>query len=126
MANNGLTKSYTAEGAISANRIVKVGAADYGVLQAAGAAATEFSIGVSTEIDAASGERVDVIHSDIADLKLGGTVARGAPVTSDATGQGVTAAPSAGTNNRIVGFALVSGVVGDIIPLFIAPGFMQG
>lgn len=126
MANNGLTKSYIAEGTINANRIVKVGAADWGALQAASAAVTEFMIGVSTEVDAASGERVDVVHEGIADLKLGGNVARGGPVTSDASGQGVAPAPAAGTNNRIIGFALVSGVSGDIIPVLLAPGVMQG
>lgn len=124
MANIGLTKSYTAEGAISANRIVKVGAADYGVLVAA--AVGDKSIGISTEIDTVSGERIDVVHAGIADLKLGGTVARGDFLTSDATGQGVAAAPAAGTNNRIVGTALIAGVSGDIIPVLIQPGSFQG
>lgn len=124
MANNGLTKCYTAEGAINANRIVKVGAADYGVLQAA--AVGDKSIGISTEIDAASGERVDVVLAGIADLKLGGTVARGDLLTSDATGQGVTAAPAGGTNNRIVGMAIISGVTGDIIPALVSQGSFQG
>src|SRR4051794_23491093 len=123
MANNGLTKSYTAEGAISANRIVKVGANDWGVL--AGAAVSDKLIGITTEIDAASGERVDVVHEGIADLKLGGTVARGDLITSDATGQGLTAAPVAGTNNRTIGTALVSGVVGDLIPVLVSPGSVQ-
>ncbi|PPQ17959.1 DUF2190 domain-containing protein [Bradyrhizobium sp. AC87j1] len=124
MANIGLTKSYTAEGAISANTIVKVGANDYGILQ--GAAATDKLIGISTEIPAISGERADVVHEGIADLKLGGTVARGDLLTSDATGQGVTAAPAAGSNVRIIGMALISGVVGDIIPVKVAPGSLQG
>lgn len=124
MANNGLTKSYTAEGAISANRIVKVGAADYGVLQAA--AVSDKLLGISTEIDAASGERIDVVHEGIADLKLGGTVARGDFLTTDASGQGVTAAPAAGTNNQIVGKALISGASGDIIPVLVAPSMLQG
>ncbi len=126
MAKNGLTKTYVAEAAISAFRIVKPGAADYGVLQAAGAAATEFCFGVTTDVDAASGERVDVVHEGIADVKLGGTVVRGGPITSDATGQGVAAAPSAGTNNRIIGYALISGVSGDIIPVLLAPSTLQG
>lgn len=124
MANNGLTKSYTAEGAISANSIVKVGANDYGILQ--GAAATDKLIGITTEIAASSGERTDVVLEGIADLKLGGTVARGDLVTSDASGQGVTAAPAAGSNNRIVGMAIISGVAGDIIPVKVAPGSFQG
>jgi hypothetical protein len=124
MANNGLTKSYAAEGAISANRIVKVGAADYGVLQAA--AVSDKLIGISTEIDAASGERIDVVHEGIADLKLGGTVARGDLLTSDASGQGVTAAPSAGTNNRVIGMAVIAGVSGDVIPVLLSIGSFQG
>jgi hypothetical protein len=124
MANNGLTKSYTAEGAINANSIVKVGANDWGALQ--GAAATDSLIGITTEVAAASGERVDVIHEGIADCKLGGTVARGALVTSDASGNGVAAAPGAGTNNRIVGMAIVSGVSGDIIPVLLGVGSFQG
>lgn len=124
MANNGLTKSYLAEAAISAARIVKVGANDYGVLVAV--AVADKIIGISTEIDAASGERIDVVHEGIADLKLGGTVARGDFITTDASGQGVTAAPAAGTNNQIVGKALISGVSGDIIPVLIAPSMLQG
>lgn len=124
MANNGLTKNYLAEGAISANRLVKVGAADYGVLQAA--AVGDKIIGITTEIDAASGERVDVVHEGIADLKLGGTVARGDLLTSDATGQGVVAAPAGGTNNRIGAMALISGVIGDIIPVKVMQGTFQG
>jgi hypothetical protein len=124
MANNGLTKSYLTEGAISAARFVKVGANDYGVLQAA--AATDKIIGISTEVDSVSGERIDVVHSDIADLKLGGTVARGDLLTSDASGQGVTAAPGAGTNNRIGAMALISGVSGDVIPVLVIPGSFQG
>jgi Uncharacterized conserved protein (DUF2190) len=124
MANNGLTKSYTAEGAISANRFVKVGAADYGVLAAA--AATDKIIGVSTEVDAAIGERADVVHDGIADLKLGGAVARGDLLTSDATGRGVVAAPAAGTNNRIGAMAIISGVADDIIPVKVIQGAFQG
>lgn len=124
MSNNGLTKNYTAEGAISANRIVKVGAADYGVL--VGAAVSDKLIGISTEIDAASGERIDVVHEGIADLKLGGTVARGDLLTCDASGQGVAAAPAAGTNNRTIGMALISGVSGDLIPVLVSPGSFQG
>jgi hypothetical protein len=124
VSNNLLTKSFTAEGAIARYTIVKVGAADYGVLAAA--AATDKIIGVTTEVDATIGERTDVIFSGIADVKLGGTVARGDLVTANASGHGVTAAPGVGANNRIIGFALVSGVSGDIIPVMISQGSVQG
>jgi hypothetical protein len=124
MSNIGLTKSYLAEGAIGANLIAKVGANDYGALQAA--AVGDKLIGITTEVAAASGERVDVVHEGIADLKIGGAVARGDLLTSDANGQGVTAAPAAGTNNRIVGMAIISGVNGDIIPVKLQLGTFQG
>lgn len=124
MANNGLIKSFLAEGAIGANLLVKPGAADYGALVSA--ATSDKIIGVTSEIAAASGERVDVILSGIADLKIGGTVTRGDPITSDASGQGVSAAPAAGTNWRIIGIALISGVSGDIIPVIISQGMLQG
>jgi hypothetical protein len=124
MANNGLTKSHTAEAAISANRFVKPGAADYGVVTAA--AATDKIIGITTEIDAATGERTDVVLEGIADLKLGGTVARGDMLTSDATGQGITATPAAGANVRIGAMAMISGVIGDVIPAKIVQSTLQG
>ena len=125
MANIGLVKSFVAEAVIAAARIVKPGAAAYGVLQ--GAAATDKIIGITTEVSAdAVGERVDVVLDGIADLKLGGTVAAGDLLTSDATGQGVVAAPAAGVNNRIIAVALIAGVSGDIIPVSVEPGSVQG
>src|SRR5512133_80103 len=125
MANRDIAKSYSAEGAISPCRIVKPGAADYGVLQAA--AVGDKLVGITVPlVSAATGDTVDVIHDGIADLQLGGTVTRGDLLTSDATGQGVTAAPAAGTNNRVIGVALVSGVSGDIIPVLLSAGSFQG
>lgn len=121
-----LITSHIAAAAIPKRRIVKFGAADNAVLLSAGAAATEFSIGVTTEVDAITGETVDVVRGGLADVEYGGTVTRGQPVTSDATGRAVAAAPGAGTNNRIIGFAEVSAVVGDIGAVSINPGFMQG
>jgi hypothetical protein len=119
-------KCYDAAGPINANSIVKVGTADYAVLQADGPTTAAKIIGVTTEIASSTGERIDVVLQGIVDLKLGGTVARGDLITSDVNGNGVTAAPSAGTNNRIVGIAIISGVVGDLIPVFLAQGLIQG
>lgn len=125
MSNRDIAKSYSAEGAIAPCRIVKPGAADYGVLQAA--AVSDKLIGITVPlVSAGSGDSVDVIHDGIADLQLGGTVTRGDLLTSDANGQGVTAAPAAGTNNRVIGSALVSGVSGDIIPVLLSVGSFQG
>ncbi len=124
MASMLLNRNYTAGAAIAAFRIVKPGAADGEVLQAA--AATDALMGVCESVGPASGERCDVIHAGIADVEFGGTVTRGAPVTADANGKAVAAAPAAGSNVRIIGFAQVSAVSGDISPVLIAPGVMQG
>lgn len=124
MANVILNRAGTAEAAIAAYRIVKPGAADGGYLQAA--AATDFLMGVCESVGPASGERLDVIKAGIADVEFGGTVTRGGPVTSDANGKAVAAAPGAGANVRIIGFAEVSAVAGDIAPVWIEPGLMQG
>lgn len=119
-----LTKCYDAGGALNANSIVKFGAADLQVFQAA--AATDKLMGVTTEISTVSGDRVDVVLLGIAEVKLGGTVTRGDRITSDASGNGVAAAPSAGTNNWVVGTALISGVAGDLISVIIGPTTFQG
>lgn len=124
MANVILNRAGTAEGAIAAYRIVKPGVADGGYLQAA--AATDFLMGVCESVGPASGERLDVIKAGIADVEFGGTVTRGGPVTADANGKAVAAAPGAGANVRIIGFAEVSAVAGDIAPVWIEPGLMQG
>ena len=67
-----------------------------------------------------------MVKSGIADVEFGGAVTRGAAVTSDANGKAVAAAPAAGSNVRIIGFAEVSAVAGDIGPILVAPGVMQG
>lgn len=120
----GLTKTLNAEGAIGAYTIVKVGANDHGALAAS--AVSDFIIGVTGSVSAASGERVDVIMDGIATVTYGGTVARGALLTTNASGQAVTAAPSAGTNNRVLGIAMVSGVSGDLGAVLIELGTTQG
>lgn len=121
-----LIKNYYAGAAIPKRRIVKFGAGDNLVILSAGAAATEFSIGITAEVDVVTGEPVDVIREGFADVEYGGTVTRGAPITSDSTGRAVAAAPAAGTNNRIIGFAEVSAVVGDVGPAYISPSMLQG
>lgn len=124
MANQVLARNYTAGAAISPFRIVKMGSNDGEVVQAA--AATDLLMGVTGELGPASGERIDIQKIGIARIEFGGTVTRGNAVTSDANGKAVAAAPAAGANARIIGFAEVSAVSGDIADVFIAPGVMQG
>jgi hypothetical protein len=124
VANLELIKSYNAEGAIAAYTIVKMGANDFGVAQAV--AATDKLVGVTREIAAVLNEPVDVVHEGIANVKAGGPITRGDLITSDASGNAVTAAPGAGTNNRIIGFARMSGVAGDVIEVMLSLGSFQG
>ncbi len=116
MSNPLLSRAMVAEAAIAANRIVKVGAADGQVLQ--GAAATDLCIGVVEGVPAAIGERCDVVLAGVAEVTLGGTVARGTAVGADASGRAV-AVSTAG--NRAIGVLLASGVVGDVVEMLIAP-----
>ncbi len=124
MANTLLNKNYTAGSAINPYRIVKPGSSDGEVVQAA--AAADSLMGVCESVGPASGERCDIIKSGIAELEFAGVVTRGGPVTSDADGKGIAASPAAGANVRIIGFAEVTTAPGDIAPVLIAPGIMQG
>jgi hypothetical protein len=119
-----LTKSFTATAAVPGYRIVKFGAADNTVVPAS--AATDLSIGITDSLSKEAGEIADVIQSGWAELKLGGTVGRGASIVPDADAAGVTAAPGAGVTVRAVGFAMASGVVGDIIPVLLVPHTVRG
>lgn len=132
-----LTKNFVAEAAIAKRRIVKFGTADGKALQAA--AASDAMYGVSAELDAAINERADVVVAGLAEVEYGGNVTRGDPLTADADGKAVVATRHTHTENtagayaqnattaaasavRIVGWAMVSGVVGDIGLAQIAPG----
>mgnify|MGYP000122456487 CR=1 FL=1 len=117
MANPKLHKSYVAEAVIAVYTIVKFGATDGSVVTAA--AATDKLIGTAGNVAPTTGERVDVARSGIDQVVLGGTVARGDALTSNASGAAI-ATTTAG--NRIIGFAEVSGVSGDVIDYVIAPG----
>lgn len=111
MATPGIYKNFEAEGEIGPYVIVTHGTADYAVKAATGA--TVALVGTTDELDKLSNGRVDVCTGGIPEVALGGTVAAGDPLTSDASGKAVKATAA---GNRILGFALVSGASGDIIP----------
>jgi len=125
MSNILLVTNHLAEGAIVVNRLVKYGATDRGILQAS--ASTDFIIGSCMESGAAIGERQDVSRAGIGWVEAGAAIVRGSPITSDASGRAITAAPAAGVNARIAGFADESAsAAGDVIRYVIEPGLMQG
>jgi hypothetical protein len=119
--NQTMTKEFVAEAAISPQRIVKFGSTDDFMVQGAAAADAHIGVfegyGTAAPLAAAANDRMHVTLAGIARVKLGGTVARGGPITSDATGQGVAAVAT----NRAIGHALASGVAGDVIPVLISP-----
>ncbi|MDF1583889.1 MAG: DUF2190 family protein [Methyloprofundus sp.] len=117
-SNKALCKAFLATTAILPHMIVKFGAADNTVSTAI--AATDLLIGVSDELgisalDVTEGATVDVVLSGIAEVKLAGTVVRGAKLTSNASGQAVTAVAT----NQVLGVAMMSGVAGDVVPVLL-------
>jgi len=122
--NSTLTKTLTAGAAVTKRRIVKYGATAGQAVEAA--AVGDAMFGVSADLDAASGDPVDVHIAGLVEVEYGATVAAGDPVTSDATGRAVKAAPAAGVNNTVVGYAHVAGVVGDIGSIILSVGSLQG
>jgi hypothetical protein len=117
-------KAFTAGGAINPYRIVRLSAADT-VVQAA--AATEGLFGVNSDLTIVSGERVEVMTDGIAFVEAGAAVTISSLITADASGRGVTAAPGAGVNNRVIGVALdAASAAGDVIRVLLSPGSVQG
>ena len=96
------------------------------MVQAAAAADLSIGVAIIPGTAAAAADRVDVAHDGIVDVEYGGTVTRGQKLTADANGKAVAAAPSAGANAQIIGYAVVSAVSGDIAGMMISPSVMQG
>lgn len=126
--------SYLAFGTIRPCRVVKAyTSADYGVLEAD---ANEFGIGISMEgteeapipsasTNAATGTTTAPlplnIHgpNELCKLELGGTVAAGDLIKSDADGKGVVALLTGTTIQNIVARALQAGDSGDKIDVVV-------
>jgi Uncharacterized conserved protein (DUF2190) len=113
-----LIKSFRAAAAIAGNVIVSAQAVREAVT-ANGAAAP--SIGVSDGMGAKAGGMCDIVQVGWGEVRAGGNVAIGDPLTADAQGRAIKAVPTAGTNVRVVGIAQADAALGDIFPLLIAP-----
>lgn len=117
MARDLIIQSYTAGGAIEAYRLVKFGTKDGQVVQASGAA--DPIIGVSTRLGAdAAGEQVEVVRLGPALVDCGGSIDRGALVTSDGDGKAVNAA----VTNRVAGIIEVTVAAGRRAICMVQPG----
>jgi hypothetical protein len=120
----GLIVNRVAGGAVGARRIVMphTTAGQFVVSNAAGA-----FLGVCSQPGgAASGERMDITVSGLVEVVAGGAVTAGAPVTSDANGAAVAAAPGAGVNARVLGYAHEAAASGDIFRVQLSLHTMQG
>lgn len=125
MNNPLLTKTFKPGAAIAAYRIVKFGADDDSVIQAA--AATDYLVGVANNLGAsATDTRVDCHLAGCVEVEFGAGITRGQLLTADADGKATPAAPGAGSNVRVAGVAAVSGVAGDIGSMLLCPSMMQG
>lgn len=117
---SGLPKAMYATAAITTQFVIaKFGADDDTI--AVAAASSDGLIGIVqdtiTTANITAGNTVIVEMGGISYLKLGDTVARGALITSDASGYGVTC-----SSGRYVGIAMASGVVNDVIPVKVSLG----
>lgn len=118
------SKGYTAEGAIPKFRIVKWGTTDTAVTLAT--LATDRIVGVyAGPDDAVDTQAIEVILLGETFMEVSGAIGRGMSLTTNASGQGINAAPAAGVNTRIVALALISGTNANI-PVLVAPSWFQG
>ena len=89
MRNDGLIKSFYADGTLEGRKLVTFGTGKLKVKQAT--AATDALIGVTTQIGSESNGRVDVIFSGITEATAGGSISKGEVLTSDASANVITA-----------------------------------
>ena len=113
-------KSFPATAAIAGYLIVKLGSS--GVAPAT--ASTDALVGTADAMGADLGGMADIVQGGWGEVRVGGNVAAGAPLTSDSESRAVTAAPVAGTVVRIIGFAMTDGAEDDIIPYLVAPSVL--
>lgn len=117
MALKEVIKTYRGGAAVRPYRLVVCGDDDDTVIEATGGTAP--LLGISIELAAEAGERVDIALRGLAETLFGGTVTRGALITSDAEGRAMAAAGG----DHVAGLALTSAVSGDIGPVLLAPGY---
>ncbi len=123
---NGVTLLMTADGAVAATDIVIVGAANRDA-KTAGADPTTGVIGVAVDTAADNASvRVVVSGPALITAAASGSVDRGDPITSAASGRAKAAAPAAGVNSNIVGRAIDSVADAATGLILVAPGMMQG
>ncbi|MCT7668211.1 hypothetical protein [Shinella kummerowiae] len=117
-----LTKSFrTGAAAIAGFLILKYGAGGVAEVASAG---TDALIGAAGSLGAPANGMVDVTEVGWSEVRLGGNIAWGDPLTSNNAGKAVKAVPVAGSVVRIIGFARADGAADDIAPYLVAHGVL--
>lgn len=121
MTQSMLTKSFRATAAAIAGYLIVKASAAGGTIEVAGAN-TDPLIGTIDSLGVEASGMGDVALLGQGEVRLGGAVAFGDRLTSDANGKAIKALPSASTQVNIIGVAHAPGVLNDVIPYHIAPG----
>jgi hypothetical protein len=120
-----LTINRAASAAIAQFRIVRL-SGDLTVAQSAAATDAHFGICAQPGGATTANSDCDVAVRGIVEAEYGGAVTRGDLLTSDASGRVITATAAVGANVRVIGLALVSGVLGDVQEILLSQGSFQG
>lgn len=114
--DNGLKTSFSlpAGADLTAKQFCGVVCNSSGAAAAAGAAA--FVVGI-LQNKPNTGQPATITYGGVSKGLLGGTVAAGAKVTTDAAGKFVTAT----TGQAVAGTALVGGSSGEVVPILVNP-----
>lgn len=124
MTSSIFTKSFKATAAAIAGYLIVKASAANGTVEAA-TAATDKLIGAVDSMGVAASGMADIAMAGWGEVRLGGNVAFGDPLTADANSKAVTATPAEDVQKRIIGFAMAAGAADDIIPYHIAPGLLS-
>lgn len=118
-----LIKAYQATAAIAPFRIAAFVEPTVSNKVAQATAGTAILAGTTGKVGGAAGEMIDVTRVGIGSVQLGGTVATGDRLTSDANGMAIKATVN---GQHLIGSAEQPGVAGDIIDYLRAGGVLSG
>jgi hypothetical protein len=121
----GIEKEVSVTGTIGQYTLATPAGTDNNTFEAA-SGVTAPLLGVFQFAPTADQPQVRVMLTGISWLQVSAAVNMGNPITSDANGNGVAAAPAAGVNNYIIGFALATTSGAGMVPVLIHPGRIQG
>lgn len=118
-------RSYVTTADVAPFKFVKFSDVSASKRVATASAATDPIIGASDAQGGSSGNTVDVIRAGLAQITLGGTVAAGDELTSDANGNAIKLIAASGVKKRLAGIAEEPGVTGDVIDFKVADAIVQ-